>query len=173
MPKTSEVGRRTSNPALFRYAIVVSDFNALITERLLDSARATLIAGGIEQAQIETVHVPGAYEIPIASQYLAQSGNYDAVICLGCLIRGDTLHYKIIAQETARGIGESALKTGVPHSFAVLTCDTQEQALDRVGLKHGNKGAEAATVAMQMARLRSRFALADAGPAATLGLRGA
>lgn|GEM_PF-93795 len=161
MPETPEADRRTLNPASFRYAIVVSDFNALITERLLDGALATLITSGVPQAQIETVHVPGAYEIPIASQYLAQSGNYDALICLGCLIRGATLHYEIIAHETARGIGESALKTGIPHSFGVLTCENQEQAFERAGLKLGNKGAEAASVAMRMASLKRRFVLTN------------
>jgi riboflavin synthase len=166
MPETAEVNCRASNPASCRYAIVVSDFNALITERLLDSSLATLIAGGVPQMQIETVHVPGAYEIPIASQFLAQSGNYDAVICLGCLIRGTTLHYEIIAQETARGIGESALKTGIPHSFGVLACDTQEQAFERAGMKLGNLGTEAAGVAMRMANLKRRFVPENTEPVA-------
>jgi 6,7-dimethyl-8-ribityllumazine synthase len=98
--------------------------------------------------------VPGSFEIPSAARMLAESGKYDAIICLGCLLRGDTAHYDVIVNECARGIGQSAQETGVPHAFGVLTCDTLEQAIDRAGLKMGNKGLEAALTAVEMAGLK-------------------
>jgi 6,7-dimethyl-8-ribityllumazine synthase len=140
----------------FRYAIVVSEFNSFITDQLLRGALHTLKAHQVPTSSIEVVHVPGAYEIPIAASLLAKTGQFSAVICLGCLIRGGTLHYELIAHEAARGIGESALQTGVPHSFGVITCDTQEQAIDRAGLKSGNKGSEAALAAIRMATLKGQ-----------------
>ena len=100
------------------------------------------------------VRVPGAFEIPAASRQLAASGKYDAIVCIGCLLRGDTLHYDVIANEVTRGIGQSAQETGVPHAFGVLTCETLEQAIDRAGLKMGNKGFEAALAAVEMANLK-------------------
>ena len=100
------------------------------------------------------VRVPGAFEIPSAARTLAETKEYDAIICLGCLLRGDTAHYDVIVNEVARGIGQSAQETGVPHSFGVLTCDTLEQAIDRAGLKMGNKGFEAALTAVEMANLK-------------------
>jgi 6,7-dimethyl-8-ribityllumazine synthase len=140
-----------------RYAIVVSEFNSFITDQLLRGALQTLKSHHVAAACIEVIHVPGAYEIPVASNLLAKTGQFDGIICLGCLIRGGTLHYELIAHEVARGIGESALETGVPHSFGVITCDTQEQAIDRAGLKAGNKGSEAALAAIQMASLKNRL----------------
>jgi 6,7-dimethyl-8-ribityllumazine synthase len=104
---------------------------------------------------IAIVRVPGSFEIPSAARTLAETGNYDAIICLGCLLRGDTAHYDVIVNEVTRGIGQSAQETGVPHAFGVLTCDTLEQAIDRAGLKMGNKGFEAALAAVEMASLRS------------------
>ena len=101
----------------------------------------------------EIVRVPGAFEIPSAARTLAETGKYDAIICLGCLLRGDTAHYDVIVNEVTRGIGQSAQETGVPHAFGVLTCDTLEQAIDRAGLKMGNKGFEAALAAVEMASL--------------------
>jgi 6,7-dimethyl-8-ribityllumazine synthase len=98
--------------------------------------------------------VPGSFEIPAAARALAEAGDVDAVICLGCLLRGETLHYEVIANEVVRGIGQSALETGVPHALGVLTCDTLEQAIDRAGLKSGNKGFEAALSAVEMARVK-------------------
>jgi len=97
--------------------------------------------------------VPGAFEIPLAARKLAESGKYDAILCLGCLLRGDTAHYDVIVNEVTRGIGQSAQETGVPHAFGVLTCETLEQAIDRAGLKMGNKGLEAALAAVEMANL--------------------
>jgi 6,7-dimethyl-8-ribityllumazine synthase len=106
-----------------------------------------------KRKDIEVVHVPGAFEIPLAARKLAETGKYDAILCLGCLLRGDTAHYDVIVNEVTRGIGQSAQETGVPHAFGVLTCETLEQAIDRAGLKMGNKGLEAAQAAVEMANL--------------------
>jgi 6,7-dimethyl-8-ribityllumazine synthase len=136
-----------------RFVIVVSRFNAFITERLLQSAYDGLLRSGASRQDVFIVRVPGAFEIPSAARVLAKTGRYDAIICLGCLLRGDTAHYEVIANEVTRGIGQSAQETGVPHAFGVLTCDTLEQAIDRAGLKSGNKGFEAALSAIEMANL--------------------
>ena len=138
-----------------RFAIVVSRFNAFITDRLLQSAYDGLVQCGVHSKTIEIVRVPGAFEIPSAARALAETRKYDAVICLGCLLRGDTAHYDVIVNEVARGIGQSAQETGVPHAFGVLTCETLEQAIDRAGLKMGNKGFEAALAAVEMANLKA------------------
>ena len=137
-----------------RFAIVVSRFNAFITERLLQSAYDGLLRSGAKKKDIALVRVPGSFEIPSAARTLAESGKYDAIICLGCLLRGDTAHYDVIVNEVTRGIGQSAQETGVPHAFGVLTCETLEQAIDRAGLKMGNKGLEAALAAVEMANLK-------------------
>jgi 6,7-dimethyl-8-ribityllumazine synthase len=137
-----------------RFAIVVSRFNAFITERLLLSAVDGLVRSGAARKNVDMVRVPGAFEIPLAARKLAETGKYDAVICLGCLLRGDTAHYDVIVNEVTRGIGQSAQETGVPHVFGVLTCENLEQAIDRAGLKMGNKGFEAALAAVEMASLR-------------------
>ena len=142
----------------FRYAVVVSEFNSLITDQLLRGALHTLKSHQVPSSSIRVVHVPGAYEIPITAKLLAESGRFDAIICLGCLVRGGTLHYEVIAHESSRGIGQSALETGIPHSFGVITCDTQEQALDRAGMKAGNKGSEAALAAIRMASIKNELA---------------
>jgi 6,7-dimethyl-8-ribityllumazine synthase len=136
-----------------RFAIVVSRFNAFITERLLLSAIDGLLRSGAKKKDINLVRVPGAFEIPLAARKLAETKKYDAVICIGCLLRGDTAHYDVIVNEVTRGIGQSAQETGVPHAFGVLTCDTLEQAIDRAGLKMGNKGFEAALAAVEMVSL--------------------
>ena len=137
-----------------RFAIVVSRFNAFITERLFQSAYDGLLRSGAKKKDIALVRVPGAFEIPSAARMLAETKKYDAIVCLGCLIRGDTAHYDVIVNEVTRGIGQSAQETGVPHAFGVLTCDTLEQAIDRAGLKMGNKGFEAALAAVEMANLK-------------------
>jgi len=134
---------------------VVSRFNAFITERLLQGALDGLRRTGARNEDIEITRVPGSFEIPAAARLLAETGKYDAVICLGCLLRGDTAHYDVIVNECARGVGQSAQETGVPHAFGVLTCDTLEQAIDRAGLKMGNKGFEAALAAVEMASLKA------------------
>jgi len=132
---------------------VVSRFNEFITERLLRSAYDGLLRCGAKRKDIQVVRVPGAFEIPSAARTLAQTKKYNAIICLGCLLRGDTAHYDVIVNEVTRGIGQSAQETGVPHAFGVLTCETLEQAVDRAGLKMGNKGFEAALAAVEMANL--------------------
>ena len=154
-PEGLPAGREgTLNAAGKRFAIVMSRFNAFITERLLQGALDALRRTGARSQDIEITRVPGSFEIPSASRMLAESGKYDAIICLGCLLRGDTAHYDVIVNECARGIGQAAQETGVPHAFGVLTCDTLEQAIDRAGLKMGNKGFEAALTAVEMAWLR-------------------
>src|ERR1051326_6873496 len=137
-----------------RFGMVVSRFNEFITYRLLRSAYDGLVRSGANENSIEIVRVPGSFEIPSAARTLAETKKYDAIICLGCLLRGDTAHYDVIVNEVTRGIGQSAQETGVPHAFGVLTCDTLEQAIDRAGLKMGNKGFEAALAAVEMANLK-------------------
>jgi 6,7-dimethyl-8-ribityllumazine synthase len=137
-----------------RFGIVVSRFNEFITDRLLGSAYDGLLRSGAKEKDIHIVRVPGAFEIPSAARTLAETKKYDAIICLGCLLRGDTAHYDVIVNEVTRGIGQSAQETGVPHAFGVLTCETLEQAIDRAGLKMGNKGFEAALAAVEMANLK-------------------
>jgi 6,7-dimethyl-8-ribityllumazine synthase len=138
-----------------RFGIVVSRFNSFITDRLTQGALDALRRSGGNDRDIEIVRVPGAFEIPSAARTLAQTGRVDAVICIGCLIRGETTHYEHIAEECTRGIGQSAQETGVPHAYGVLTCENLEQAIDRAGLKAGNKGFEAALAAVEMANLRT------------------
>jgi 6,7-dimethyl-8-ribityllumazine synthase len=137
-----------------RFGIVVSRFNEFITDRLLRSTYDGLLRSGARDKDVEIVRVPGAFEIPSAARTLAETKKYDAIICLGCLLRGDTAHYDVIVNEVTRGIGQSAQETDVPHAFGVLTCDTLEQAIDRAGLKMGNKGFEAALAAVEMANLK-------------------
>jgi 6,7-dimethyl-8-ribityllumazine synthase len=136
------------------FGIVVSRFNEFITDRLLRSAYDGLIRSGAKETDIDIVRVPGAFEIPSAARTLAETRKYHAIICLGCLLRGDTAHYDVIVNEVTRGIGQSAQETGVPHAFGVLTCETLEQAIDRAGLKMGNKGFEAALAAIETANLK-------------------
>jgi 6,7-dimethyl-8-ribityllumazine synthase len=147
-----------------RFALVVARFNSFITERLLDGALLALRQCGADPVHLDVVRVPGSFEIPGAARELAESRRFAAIVCLGCLLRGDTAHYDVIANEVTRGIGQSAQETGVPHGFGVLTCDTLEQAIDRAGLKSGNKGYEAAMAAVEMACLRDKVA-ARAGSA--------
>ena len=154
-----------------RFGIVVSRFNAFITERLLLSACDGLLRSGARRNQIEIVRVPGAFEIPSAARTLAETKKYGAIICLGCLLRGDTAHYDVIVNEVTRGIGQSAQETGVPHAFGVLTCETLEQAIDRAGLKMGNKGFEAALAAVEMANLKAAIGLRASGSGKPPGRR--
>jgi 6,7-dimethyl-8-ribityllumazine synthase len=146
-----------------RFAIVVARWNAVITERLLEGALDALLRSGASRADIQVVRVPGAWEIPAAARTVANLGQVDAIVTLGCLLRGETAHYEAIYNEVARGIGQSQQETGVPHAFGVLTCETLEQALNRAGLKAGNKGFEAATAAIEMVSLRRK--LQQGGPA--------
>lgn len=140
-----------------RFAIVVARWNAVITDRLLEGALDALLRSGALRADIQVIRVPGAWEIPAAARTLAETGLVDAVITLGCLLRGETAHYEAIYNEVARGIGQSQQDTGVPHSFGVLTCETLEQALNRAGVKAGNKGFEAAAAAIEMVSLHRKM----------------
>src|SRR5438094_3827844 len=142
------------NSAGHRFGIVVSRFNAFITERLLQSTIDALRRTGAKDKDILIVRVPGSFEIPSASRALAETGKVDAIICLGCLLRGETANYEHICAEVTRGVGQAAQETGVPHSWGVLTCDNLEQAIDRAGLKSGNKGFEAALAAVEMASVK-------------------
>ena len=137
-----------------RFGIVASRFNSFITERLLQSAIDALRRTGAKDKNIKIVRVPGAFEIPSAARALAETGSVDAIVCLGCLLRGETANYDQICAEVTRGVGQSAQETGVPHTWGVLTCDNLEQAIDRAGLKSGNKGFEAALAAIEMASLK-------------------
>jgi 6,7-dimethyl-8-ribityllumazine synthase len=136
-----------------RFAIVVARWNAVITERLLEGALDALLRSGATRSDIEVVRIPGAWEIPAAARTIANIGKVDAIVTLGCLLRGETAHYEAIYNEVARGIGQSQQETGIPHSFGVLTCETLEQALNRAGIKAGNKGFEAAVAAIEMVSL--------------------
>jgi 6,7-dimethyl-8-ribityllumazine synthase len=140
-----------------RVAIVVSRFNDFVTGRLLDGAREALTAAGLAAGDVEVLHVPGAFEIPMAAQRVAETGKVDAVVCLGCLIRGATPHFEYIAQACAHGITAAAASTGVPMSFGVLTTNSAEEALERAAAGPSNKGREAAEAALDMARLFARI----------------
>lgn len=137
-------------------AIVVARFNELITERLLEGATAAFKRAGGDESRLEIARVPGAFELPIAAQKLAQSGRFVAVICLGCVIRGATTHYDYVCAQTASGILNVGLQTGVPTIFGVLTTENLEQAFERAGSKAGNKGAEAMMAGLEMADLLSQ-----------------
>jgi 6,7-dimethyl-8-ribityllumazine synthase len=143
-----------------RFAIVVARWNAVITERLLQGALDGLLRSGASREQMEIVRVPGAWEIPSAARALAAGKRFDGVIVLGCLLRGETAHYEAIYNEVSRGIGQSQQETGVPHGFGVLTCETLEQALNRAGIKAGNKGFEAAVATIEMVDVHRKIATA-------------
>jgi len=145
-----------------RFGIVVSRFNAFITERLLAGALDALHRTGTKDKNMTVVRVPGTFEVPLAALKLAQSKKVDAVICLGLLMRGETSNYEHISHEVARGIGQAAQETGVPCTYGVLTCETLDQAVDRAGLKSGNKGFEAAITAVEMVSLSRKFKKAKA-----------
>ena len=143
-----------------RFAIVVSRFNSFITERLLSAAVDALQRAGAAEKDVEVVRVPGAFELPLAAKKLAATGRYDSLIAIGCVLRGETTHYDYVCSETARGLQLAQMDTGLPIIFCVLTCDTLEQAIDRAGLKGGNKGFEAGLAAIEMAQLSRKL---DAG----------
>ena len=136
-----------------KFGIVVSRFNSFIAERLLEGALDTLIRSGASDDQIEVARVPGAYELPLAAQKMAKSGRYDAVICLGVIIRGATPHFDFVANEAAKGIAQVGMDTEVPIMFGVLTTETIEQAIERAGTKAGNKGSDVASAAIEMVDL--------------------
>ncbi len=136
-----------------RFALVVARFNEFITSRLVDGAVDELTRHGAQPDNITQVWVPGSWEIPLAAQKLAASGRYGAVLCLGCVIRGQTPHFEYVANEVAKGIAQVSLATGVPVTFGIVTADSLEQAIDRAGAKAGNKGADAARAAIEMANV--------------------
>jgi len=136
-----------------RFGMVVARFNEFITNKLLDGALDALKRHGCAEADIEISYVPGSFEIPLVSKVMAQSGKYDAVICLGAVIRGGTPHFEYVASEVAKGVATVGLETGVPTIFGVLTTDSIEQAIERAGTKGGNKGYDAAMAAIEMANL--------------------
>ena len=148
-----EIQGKLVAPAKARFAILVSRFNEFITGKLLDGALDALRRHGVQEENIEVVWSPGSFEMPLLVSKLAGSGRYEAVICLGAVIRGGTDHWQYIAAEAAKGIAQTALQTGTPCLFGVLTCDTIEQAVERAGTKAGNKGADAAMAAIEMANL--------------------
>ncbi|HET8921611.1 MAG TPA: 6,7-dimethyl-8-ribityllumazine synthase [Candidatus Acidoferrum sp.] len=155
------------NAAGLRFGIVVSRFNSFITDRLLSAAADALERAGAGSKDVDVVHVPGAFELPLAAKKLSATGKYDALIAIGCVLRGETAHYDYVCSETARGLQLAQIDSGLPIMFCVLTCDTLEQAIDRAGLKGGNKGFEAGLAAIEMAHLsrKLRTAHAQAAPA--------
>lgn len=136
-----------------RIGVVASRFNSLVTDRLLEGALAELRRMGVPAEACRVARVPGAFELPVAARALASSGQVDAVVCLGVVIRGATAHFEYVAQEAIRGVQDVALSTGIPCTLGILTTENLEQALDRAGGKAGNKGAEAAQAAVEMANL--------------------
>lgn len=136
-----------------RFAVVVSRFNAFVTDRLLEGALDALHRSGAAERSVDVVRVPGAFEIPVTAKHLAETGRYNAIICLGTVMRGDTTHFEHISTEASKGVAAAALASGVPMSFGILTVENLEQAVDRAGLKSGNKGFEAAMTAVEMANL--------------------
>ncbi len=136
-----------------KFAIIVSRFNDFITGKLLDGAVDALMRHGAKEEDVDVVKVPGAFEIPLAAKKVAEKGTYNAVICLGTVIRGATPHFDYVAAEVSKGVAAASLDTGVPIAFGVLTTDTIEQAVERAGTKSGNKGFDAAVTAIEMAQV--------------------
>ncbi len=145
------------SPPAGRFAIVAARFNSMITEALLSGCRDAFARHGVADDRLDVAWVPGSFEIPLVARKLAETGKYAAVICLGCVIRGETGHYDLVAGQAAGGVLQAGLATGVPVIFGVLTTETVEQALNRSGLKAGNKGVDAAMVAIEMVNLLRRI----------------
>jgi 6,7-dimethyl-8-ribityllumazine synthase len=140
-----------------RFAVVVARFNAMVTEPLLAGCRDAFVRHGVPEDRLDVAWVPGSFEIPVVARRLAETGRYAAIVCLGCIIRGETGHYDHVAGQAASGVLQAGLATGTPVIFGILTTETVEQALNRAGLKGGNKGAEAALTAIEMANLLTRI----------------
>lgn len=136
-----------------KFGIIVSRFNEFITRKLLEGAQDSLLRHGVDEQDIDIAWVPGAFEIPLAAQKMAQTDKYDAIVCLGAVIRGATPHFEYIAAEVTKGIAKVGLETGLPVSYGVITTDTLEQAIERAGTKSGNKGFYAAEEAIEMVNL--------------------
>lgn len=141
-----------------KFAIVVSRFNDFITEKLVGGAVDALVRTGVEEDDIDVVKVPGAFEIPMLAKHAALAGRYDAVICLGAVIRGATPHFDYVSAEVSKGVAQASMDSGLPVIFGVITTDTIEQAIERAGSKAGNKGAEAAAAAIEMVDLLEQLA---------------
>src|ERR1700678_372198 len=156
-PFNTKQVRPAANAAGFRFALVVSRFNSFITDRLLSGALEALETAGADAENVEVIRVPGAFEIPLVAKNLAEAGRADAIIAVGCVLRGETAHFDYVAGGVARGVQLGHPGTGVPGIFCVLTCDTLEQAIDRAGLKGGNKGYEAGMAAAEMANLSKKL----------------
>lgn len=152
-----------------RFGIVVSRFNSFITERLLAAAVDALERAGATGKDVDAMHVPGSFELALAAKKMAATGKYDALIAIGCVLRGETAHYDYVCSETARGLQLAQMDSGLPIIFCVLTCDTLEQAIDRAGLKGGNKGFEAGLAAIEMAQLSRKLRVAQPQTAAAPG----
>jgi 6,7-dimethyl-8-ribityllumazine synthase len=147
-----------------RFGIIASRFNSFITERLLAAALDALGRAGAGSEDVDVAHVPGAFELPLGSKKMAATGKYDALIAIGCVLRGETTHYDYVCSETARGLQLAQMDSGLPIIFCVLTCDTLEQAIDRAGLKGGNKGFEAGLAAIEMAQLSRKLRASSSMP---------
>lgn len=154
MPKVIEGKLQAGH---YRYGIVVSRFNSFISERLLEGAVDTLIRHGAADEQLTVVKVPGAFEIPLMAKQMAASGRFDALLCLGAVIRGGTPHFEYVSSEVTKGVALVSMESGLPVAFGVLTTDSVEQAIERAGTKAGNKGAEAAMSALEMVNLLGVF----------------
>lgn len=141
-----------------KFGIVIARFNSFIAERLLEGTLDTLMRSGVKDKEIEVARVPGAFEIPLVAQKMVKSGRYDAVICLGAVIRGSTPHFDFVANEATKGIAQASMESGVPIIFGVLTTDSIEQAIERAGSKAGNKGSECAATAIEMVNLLPQLA---------------
>jgi 6,7-dimethyl-8-ribityllumazine synthase len=155
----------TQSAGGFRFAVVVSKYNDFVTDRLQEGALAALTAAGVDAQDITVVRVPGAFEIPIAAQHAAGSGRYDAVVCLGCVVRGETPHFEYIASAVSHGLTAGAAATGVPMTFGVLTTNSIEEAIERAGEGRSNKGWEAAMAAIEMVAVVAQLARRPAPPA--------
>lgn len=153
----NEIGPESDGEGL-RVCVVVAQWNEFVTRKLLDGARAGLRERGVRDGDVTVAWAPGSFEVPAAARWAAESGRFDAVVALGAVIRGETGHYEHIAEQAAAGLMRAGQDTGVPVTFGVLTCENAEQALERAGGAHGNKGEEAAAAAIAMARLRERLA---------------
>jgi len=154
MPKIIE---GSFNAGTYRFGIVVSRFNSFICERLLEGATDTLIRHGADDTQITVVKVPGAFEIPLMVKKMAASSKFDALVCLGAVIRGGTPHFEYVSSEVTKGVAQVSLEYGLPAAFGVLTTDSVEQAIERAGTKAGNKGSEAAMSALEMVNVMGVF----------------
>lgn len=153
------------SPPSGRFAVVVARFNHTVTQALLAGCQDAFVRHGVSDERLDVAWVPGSFEIPVVARRLAESGRYAAVVCLGCIIRGETGHYDHVAGQAAAGVLQAGLATGTPVVFGILTTESVEQALNRSGLKGGNKGAEAALTAIEMANLFAKIAHGTSKPA--------